>query len=259
MDLPVLADSEENTVHSVIEIMLSLGVGGLFLWSYFKKKTQNVKEANLELMVRERDAEDKQENFVIKQLRTYIIQRQKDYVSEIASAQKDLCELEKQRELDIEKIARQDERIKFLEQEVFDLRANQKILERSLSPGIRMYRCRILMIEDDRKTIEIYQDLLEPAGYEVDSCTNGIVALQKLSSFKPDLIILDLKLPNMSGKDALRYIKEIRPDVPIIVHSGYTEQLDAEDKKLIASILSKPVKSVNDLLVEVGRLLKDKQ
>lgn len=62
---------------------------------------------------------------------------------------------------------------------------------------------RILIIEDEKPLREAFAFLLESEGYEVSLAENGKVGLQKLRSFKPDLIILDMLMPIMDGREFL--------------------------------------------------------
>jgi two-component system alkaline phosphatase synthesis response regulator PhoP len=68
---------------------------------------------------------------------------------------------------------------------------------------------RILVVDDDKSIIEIVQAYLEQAGYGVLTAYNGTSAMHTLRSEKPDLLILDLMLPDRDGWDITRSIRKI--------------------------------------------------
>jgi DNA-binding response OmpR family regulator len=82
---------------------------------------------------------------------------------------------------------------------------------------------RILLVDDEEGIQLLYREEFEEDGYEVISAYNGEEALEKFSQDSPDLIILDINMPGMSGIEVLRRVKEINPDLPVILCSAYQE------------------------------------
>ncbi len=81
---------------------------------------------------------------------------------------------------------------------------------------------KILLVDDDRILAEMYRERLEIAGYNVEVSHNGETGLAKINHTKPDLIILDLMMPKLSGYEVLSTIKS-DPDlkeIPVIVFSA---------------------------------------
>lgn len=83
----------------------------------------------------------------------------------------------------------------------------------------------ILVVDDEPKIVKLVRDYLERAGFEVRVAGNGKDALSQARSEKPDLIILDLGLPQMDGLDVTRALRKIS-NVPIIMLTGRSEESD---------------------------------
>lgn len=66
---------------------------------------------------------------------------------------------------------------------------------------------KILIVDDERELSSMYQTALESEGFEVLRCDNGETALQQARAFKPDLILLDLMMPRLSGFEALELFR----------------------------------------------------
>jgi len=89
----------------------------------------------------------------------------------------------------------------------------------------------ILVIEDYSDTRELLSVLLQRSGYNVVEAEDGVEGLRKASATSPDLIIMDLTLPEMDGVETARRIHQLPKlsDVPIFVVSGYlTEEVKAD-------------------------------
>lgn len=102
----------------------------------------------------------------------------------------------------------------------------------------------ILVVDDERLVREVAQDLLTEIGYNVETCEDGASALARLQNGRPpvDLILLDMVMPGMDGLTTLRSIREIAPDLEVIVVSGF--ETDAKLQQALAlghvRFLSKP-------------------
>ena len=68
---------------------------------------------------------------------------------------------------------------------------------------------KILVVDDDKDIVEILQYNLKNSGYSVKSANNGIEAIKKAKKFLPDVILMDVMMPEMSGIEACSEIKEI--------------------------------------------------
>lgn len=75
----------------------------------------------------------------------------------------------------------------------------------------------ILVVEDDIGLQKYLKELLLDSGYGVQAATDGVIALNSIAKLPPDLVILDLGLPNMSGESVCGEIRKKIPDLPVII------------------------------------------
>lgn len=85
---------------------------------------------------------------------------------------------------------------------------------------------RVLIIEDEPNLVILLRDSCEYEGYEVVVATDGEEGVNKASDTKPDIILLDIMLPKMSGLDVCRHLRGRGLDVPIIMLTARGQELD---------------------------------
>lgn len=83
----------------------------------------------------------------------------------------------------------------------------------------------ILVVEDDEDTSEVVCTLLQDAGFETIAVDRGETALDEIAAIAPDLVLLDLRLPDMNGLEILRTVRS-HSFLPMIVLSGYGTDRD---------------------------------
>src|ERR1039457_3845461 len=81
----------------------------------------------------------------------------------------------------------------------------------------------ILVIEDDARILKALQRLFTSEGYEIRSATNGREGLELASASTPDAVVLDLMLPEVSGREVCRCLKQSFPDMPVVILSAISE------------------------------------
>lgn len=110
---------------------------------------------------------------------------------------------------------------------------------------------KLLVIDDDTRLLASYRDLLSPYGFEVLTATDGEQAIPLVEN-NPDilLVILDLAMPRMDGREWLRWFREMRKEAPVIVISAY--KIDSNDVDLIPSVILEKPFHVAELLDLVG-------
>ena len=80
---------------------------------------------------------------------------------------------------------------------------------------------KILVVDDDINIQRLYQEELEEEGYEVIIASTGKDALEIFENKDPDIVTLDILMPDIDGISLLRKMKEKRPDIPIIMSTAY--------------------------------------
>jgi PAS domain S-box-containing protein len=121
---------------------------------------------------------------------------------------------------------------------------------------------KILFIDDEPSIVNMTRQQLERLGYEVDTKMSSIEALELFRS-KPDqfdLIITDMTMPSMTGDKLVKEILDIRPEMPTIICTGFSDKIDAEKAKEIgaAEYVEKPVDKRN-LAFKVRSVLDGKK
>jgi len=103
---------------------------------------------------------------------------------------------------------------------------------------------RILFVDDEKAAAEAIKPMLENLGYNVIARTGSIEALKAFKNDPNgfDLVITDQTMPNMTGKDLAKEIMSIRSDIPIILCTGFSEQIDeVKAKEMGISFVMKPI------------------
>jgi PAS domain S-box-containing protein len=131
-------------------------------------------------------------------------------------------------------------------------------ISRSAEPMPMGNNQRILFVDDEEMLIDLEKDALESLKYQVVAVSSADEALRLFSSSPDDfdLVITDMTMPKMTGDLLAKEILKIRPDIPVILCTGFSETITKE-KALAAGIrdfLMKPVK-IQDLAVSVQNVL----
>ena len=114
----------------------------------------------------------------------------------------------------------------------------------------------VLVIEDDRSVNEIVTKVLEAEGYRVASAFNGLQGMEKFYMELPDLVILDLRMPEMNGWETLERLRSVS-DCPVIVLTGMgaTEDVIRGLEMGADDYLVKPF-GIQELLARVSAVLR---
>ncbi|MGD1968622.1 MAG: response regulator [Desulfobacterales bacterium] len=117
---------------------------------------------------------------------------------------------------------------------------------------------RILLIDDEEQIVSMERQMLENLGYQVTSRTDSGEALKEFSKHPEnyDLVITDMTMPRMSGDELAKKLLDIKPDIPVILCTGFNEDI-TEEKALemgIQKFIMKPVIK-NDLATTIRSVL----
>lgn len=109
---------------------------------------------------------------------------------------------------------------------------------------------RVLLVDDEEDFVSTLAERMELRGINAEVAYSGSDALAKIDRMEPELVVLDLLMPGVEGKDVLKYIRRTRPNVPVIILTGLgSSDTEREVSRLgAAECLLKPVSI--DLLVE---------
>jgi DNA-binding response OmpR family regulator len=103
-------------------------------------------------------------------------------------------------------------------------------IERNLAPDslpkLRPTVQKVLVIEDDKRIHKTLRLLFEPEGYALEVAPDGVSGVEAFRSLRPAVVILDLTLPKMSGRDVIREIRKETPNQPVIILSAASEEID---------------------------------
>lgn len=118
---------------------------------------------------------------------------------------------------------------------------------------------KILLIEDDPFLADIYNTKLKEAGYSVSIAIDGEDGLKKTKELKPDLILLDIVLPNVDGWEFLERIKKVKPEgleVVILSNLGQKEEIEKGLSLGATKYLVKAHYTPSEVVAEVKKILK---
>lgn len=118
----------------------------------------------------------------------------------------------------------------------------------------------ILIVDDEPLVRHSLSELLTLSGYTVSTAENGKEALSLLKDYQADIVITDMKMPNMGGMELLGHIKAINPETPVILITGYGSIENAVEaiKKGAYDYVTKPIVD-SEIKIVIERLLKQRQ
>lgn len=100
--------------------------------------------------------------------------------------------------------------------------------------------CHILVVEDDADVRRVIVECLSLIGYKVTEAANGAEALAQLAAAKPDLLVVDYAMPDMTGAEVISQARRLVGDVPVILATGYADMAAVERLAGRPRILRKP-------------------
>ncbi len=104
-------------------------------------------------------------------------------------------------------------------------------------------KVKVLVVDDDRRMVRTVNDILKSHGYDTVLAYTGEEDVESVRSEAPDCVLMDIRMPGIGGVEACRRIREIAPDLPVILVSAYaTEEAEAEARRYgVSAVLTKPL------------------
>jgi signal transduction histidine kinase/ActR/RegA family two-component response regulator len=120
--------------------------------------------------------------------------------------------------------------------------------------------CHILVVEDDPDVRRVIVECLSLIGYKVTEAANGSEALTQLATIRPDLMVVDYAMPDMTGAEVISEARKIVGDVPVILATGYADMAVVERLAGKPKILRKPfdIAQLGDAVSSVLESARDK-
>jgi len=117
---------------------------------------------------------------------------------------------------------------------------------------------RILVVDDERPLTVLLSRILTRSGYQIKSASSGIKALGAINDFYPNLVITDLKMPDISGLDLLKKVRSEKPEIDFIILTAYATVENAVEamKEGALDYLIKPLKDPDELRMAVSRVVE---
>ena len=134
----------------------------------------------------------------------------------------------------------------------FPIATEVPAVETPAAPAPATVALRCLVVDDEKDIADAIQDILEAYGHHVVT-SDPPSALQHVASDRFDIVITDLAMPGVTGWQVSEAAKRVRPDLPVILMSGFGIEIDAEERRRqrIDAVLPKPI-GIDDLLSAVA-------
>lgn len=100
---------------------------------------------------------------------------------------------------------------------------------------------RLLIAEDGEDIINIMDRTFKMLVKDIHLAQDGEIAYSLFTQNTPDVIITDLRMPNLDGKALIKKVRQTNSTVPIIVITAYKDDLNEEELKMVSAVLEKPI------------------
>lgn len=117
---------------------------------------------------------------------------------------------------------------------------------------------KILIVEDNELNMKLFSDLLSAHGYETKQTREGLKAIDLAKSYKPDLILMDIQLPEVSGLEVTKWIKDDKTlaKIPVVAVTAFA--MKGDEKRIrdggCQAYISKPI-TVSSFLATIRKFL----
>jgi DNA-binding NtrC family response regulator len=125
-----------------------------------------------------------------------------------------------------------------------------------------MKEFKVLMVDDEEDFVKTLSERMQMRDLESDVALSGEQALQRVAEDIPDVMVLDLKMPGIDGLEVLRRVKQLYPNIPVVILTGHGSEKDEHEARRLGAFdyLQKPVdieKLIQTLRKAYKRKLED--
>jgi DNA-binding NtrC family response regulator len=115
----------------------------------------------------------------------------------------------------------------------------------------------VLLVDDEEELVSTVVERLSIRGIDAEFVLSGAEAVQKLQEKKYDVLVVDVKMPGMSGLEVMRRMKKEKPNMPVLLMTGHGSVQDGETgiKEGAFAYLAKPVK-LEDLIAKMKEAIQ---
>ena len=116
-------------------------------------------------------------------------------------------------------------------------------------------KSKVLIVDDEIDSLELMQELFESKGYISDTATNGVEAINKIKLQEPDIVLTDIRMPEMDGMQLLNFLIKDHPNIPVIMITAHgTVEAAVEAMRIGAKdYILKPIR-LDEILAKVERI-----
>ena len=122
-----------------------------------------------------------------------------------------------------------------------------------------MTKPRIVAIDDEPQFIQMLLDYFEPRGYEIAAAIRGAKGIELVREKKPDVVLMDLKMPGIDGDEVLKLLKSMQPSPKVIFITAYDDGGKTKARLLnmgAFACLDKPISSLKDLEETISKAIQ---
>ncbi|MBI4889965.1 MAG: response regulator [Acidobacteria bacterium] len=120
-----------------------------------------------------------------------------------------------------------------------------------------MKAARILLVDDNRSGLLARRAVLEELGYSTEGASDGATALTMFGKQQFDLVVTDFRMPDMDGVELISKLRAMKPELPVILISGFVEALGLSEQTTGANtVIMKSSNEVQHLVRSANRLLR---
>jgi len=95
---------------------------------------------------------------------------------------------------------------------------------------------KVLVVDDDPSVLSAFEQLLTGEGYRVETLARGEAALDSLQRERPDVVVMDIRMPGMTGLETFRRIKQLAPKLPVVIMTGYATATTAIEATKLGAV-----------------------